>query len=93
MNTPLLYSKTGVYRGIRYFLIFVLKHILWVLSEAVLTCTHKLCFRANFIIYYYMKIVKKSTEIFHFYSHEKSLYIALACFRNVCLVLSFFSLK
>ena len=34
MNTPLhpiLYSKSGVYRGIHYFLIFALKHILWVL--------------------------------------------------------------
>ena len=29
--TPLLYSKTGVYRGLNYFLIFALKHILWVL--------------------------------------------------------------
>ena len=29
--TPLVYSKTGVYRGIHYFLIFALKHILWVL--------------------------------------------------------------
>ena len=29
--TPLLYSKTGVYRGLHYFLIFALKHILWVL--------------------------------------------------------------
>ena len=29
--TPRLYSKTGVYRGIHYFLIFALKHILWVL--------------------------------------------------------------
>ena len=29
--TPLLYSKTGVYRSIHYFLIFALKHILWVL--------------------------------------------------------------
>ena len=28
---PTFYSKTGVYRGIHYFLIFVLKHILWVL--------------------------------------------------------------
>ena len=26
-----IYSKTGVYRGIHYFLIFALKHILWVL--------------------------------------------------------------
>ena len=38
--TPLLYSKTGVYRGI-HFLIFALKHILWVL---VLTCIQNLCF-------------------------------------------------
>ena len=30
-HTPLSYSKTGVYRGIHYFLIFVLKHRLWVL--------------------------------------------------------------
>ena len=41
---PLLYNKTGVYRGIHYFLIFALKHRLWVLTEAVLTCTHDLCF-------------------------------------------------
>ena len=31
--TPLLYSKTGVYRGIHYFLIFPLKHRLWVLAR------------------------------------------------------------
>ena len=46
--TPILYSKTGVYRGLHHFLIFALKHILWVLvrtaSEAVLTCTHNICF-------------------------------------------------
>ena len=29
--TPILYSKTGVYRGIHFFLIFALKHRLWVL--------------------------------------------------------------
>ena len=29
--TPLLYGKTGEYRGILYYLIFALKHILWVL--------------------------------------------------------------
>ena len=47
-HTPLLYSKTGVYRGIPIFLIFAPKHRLWVLvrtaSEAVLTSTHNLCF-------------------------------------------------
>ena len=31
--TPLIYSKTGVYRGIHYFLIFDLKHILCLLNE------------------------------------------------------------
>ena len=30
-HTPLLYSITGVYRGIHFFLIFALKHRLWVL--------------------------------------------------------------
>ena len=44
--TPLLYSKTGVYRGILFFLIFAPKHRLWVLvrTEAVLKCTHNQCF-------------------------------------------------
>ena len=31
LYTPLLYSKTGVYRGIHFFLIFASKHRLWVL--------------------------------------------------------------
>ena len=57
--TPLVYSKTGVYRGIHYFLIFALKHRLCVLirtaSEAVLTCIHNLCFEQN----------KKNITIFH----------------------------
>ena len=42
--TPLLYSKSGVYRGIHYFLIFALKHT----SEAVLTCTHNICFEQKY---------------------------------------------
>ena len=33
--TPLLYSKTGVYRGIHFFLIFALKHRLWVVVRTV----------------------------------------------------------
>ena len=58
MSTPLqptLYSKNGVYRGIHYFLIFALKHILLVLVrtvsriiEAVLTCTHNICFEQKY---------------------------------------------
>ena len=49
-NTPLLYSKTRVHRGVHIFLIFALKHRLWVLvrtaslTEAVLTYTNNLCF-------------------------------------------------
>ena len=45
-QTPVLYSKTGVCRGILIFLIFAPKHRLWVLvrAEAVLTCTYNLCF-------------------------------------------------
>ena len=35
LYTQLLYSKTGVIRGIHYFLIFALKHILWVLVRTV----------------------------------------------------------
>ena len=35
--TQLLYNKTGVYRGIHYFLIFALKHILWVPTIYVLS--------------------------------------------------------
>ena len=45
--TPLLYSNTGVCRGIHIFLIFAPKHKLWVIGEAVLTSTHNLCFGAK----------------------------------------------
>ena len=79
--TPLLYSKSGVYRGIHYFLIFALKHILWVLvrtAEAVLTCTHNICFEQK-----YENRQTISTENCHFYINEKSLYIAWMCFRII----------
>ena len=54
---PPIYSKTGVNRGKHYFLIFALKHRLWVLvrtafTEAVLTCTHNLCFEHKYENYY-----------------------------------------
>ena len=40
--TPHFYIvKLGFYRGIHYFLIFALKHRLWVLIR---TCTHNQCF-------------------------------------------------
>ena len=34
-HPPLLYSKSEVYRGIHYFLIFALKHRLWVLVPTI----------------------------------------------------------
>ena len=70
--TPILYSKTWVYRGIHYFLIFAPKHI--INDEAVLTCTRNICFEQK-----YENSQKKSTENCHFHSREKSLYIAWAC--------------
>ena len=45
------------------------------LSEVVLTCTHNLCFEQK-----YENSKKYSTENCHFYSREKSLYLAWACF-------------
>ena len=72
-----LYSKTGVYRGIHYFLIFALNYRLWVLVEAVLTCTHNICIEQK-----YEKSQKISPENCHFCSREKSLYVAWACFCN-----------
>ena len=55
--TPHFYIvKLVVYRGIHYFLIFALKHRSWVhvrtsSIEAVLTCTHDLCFEQNKTIF------------------------------------------
>ena len=43
----------------------------------VLTCTHNICFEQK-----YENSKNNSTENCHFYSREKSLYIAWACFRN-----------
>ena len=47
------------------------------LNEAVLTCTHNICFEQK-----YENSEKISNENCHFYSREKSLYIVWACFRN-----------
>ena len=69
--TPLLYSKTGVYRGKHYFLIFALKHKLWVLVRTV-PIIHVLKF----------KKVKNSAENCYFYCREILQYIAWACLRN-----------
>ena len=65
-----LYSKTGVYRGIN-FLIFAQN------IDCGYSCTHNLCFEQK-----YENNQNISTENCHFYSREKSLYVAWACFRN-----------
>ena len=62
-HTPLLYSKTGVYRGVPIFLIFGPKHRLWVFF----TTTHDLCFEQK----YKKKYIFFSGEIFIFFSAEK----------------------
>ena len=71
--TPLLYRKTGVYRGIHYFLFFALKHILW-----VLTCTHNICFEQK-----YENSKKNELKIVIFTAvRNRCIFIAWACFRN-----------
>ena len=57
--TPLLYSKTGVYRGLHYYLIFALKHILWVLVRATLM-RRFLCVPSIYVLSKNMKRVKKN---------------------------------
>ena len=68
--TPLLYSKTGVYRGIHDFLIFALKQKLWVLVRTA----HNICFEQKY------ENSKKKNQLK--LSFLQSLYIAWACFRN-----------
>ena len=55
-----IYSKIGVNSGTHFFLIFALKHRLCLLvTEAVLTYTHNLCFRAKIreISQFFLKII------------------------------------
>ena len=56
MNTPLhptLYSKTGVYRGIHFFLIFALKHRSWVLVRTAIYVLSKI---KKYLTFFHMKI-------------------------------------
>ena len=62
------------------FLIFALKHNLRVLVRTA-SVTHDLCFEQK-----YENSQKNSNENCRFYSREKSLYVAWACFRNVFVV-------
>ena len=78
---PVLYSKTGIYRGTYFFLNFVLKHRLWVLVRTALLRRPRSIFEQKF-----EGGQKFSTENFHFYSREKSLYNAWACFCNATVI-------
>ena len=51
--TPLLYRLAEVYRGIHYFLIFALKHILWVHVRTA----------SIYVLSKNMKIVKKKNQM------------------------------
>ena len=77
-------SKFGVYRGLHDFHFFC--SITYIVgtrknrpNEAVLTCTHNMCFGQK-----YENSQNISTGNCRFYSREKSLCIAWACFRNEC---------
>ena len=77
-RTPHFYMVKLGFTGVNIFFIFALKHILWVLNEAVLTCTHNIFFKQKC-----ENSQRNSTENCYFYSCEKTLYIAWACFCNV----------
>ena len=76
MYTPLLDSKTGVYKGIHFFLIFSLKHRLWVTTIYVLSKNKK-----NITIFH-LKItnfsaVKKNHSILHRRVYVMTIYLNL----------------
>ena len=80
--TPHFYIAKLGFTGVYIIFLFLLKNIhcgysLEPLTEAVLMCTHNICFEQK-----YENSKKISTENCHFYSREKSLYIVWACFRN-----------
>ena len=75
----LVYSKIRVYTGIYNFLVFALKHRLWVLVRTQRVHT-------IYVLSKNKKIFNFCIYLFHFYCHEKSLYIAWTCFRNVSYV-------
>ena len=74
---PLLYSKTGVYKGIHFFLTFALKHRLWVLVRTASRVPTINILSKNKKKYYIF-----SSENNHFYSREIFQYIARTCLRN-----------
>ena len=80
--TPRFYIVKLEFTGVYIIFLFLLSIIYCGYSlnrqnEAVLTCTHNICFEQK-----YENSQNISTKNCHFYSREKSLYIARACFRN-----------
>ena len=72
--TPLLYSKTGVHRGIEYFLIFALKHRLWV---RVRTASLRRCKRVPtiYVLSKNIKLIKTFHLIIAIFTAVKNRYI------------------
>ena len=70
--TQLLYSKSGVNRGVHCFLIFALKHKLWVLIRT----TSLLVFTIYVVLSKNMKIVKQNQLKIAFFTAVK---IAVYC--------------
>ena len=78
MQTPLhptfIQGKTGVYKGIQYFLsFFALKKD----RGYSLTCTHNLCFEQK-----YENCKKKFNRKLSFLQLKKSMYVTWVCFCN-----------
>ena len=80
--TPLLYSKTGGYRGILCFLIFSPKHRLWVLVRTASLRRFLRVPTINVLSKNKKKYYKLSSENNHFYSREILQYITRTCLRN-----------
>ena len=86
-QTPLLYSKTGVYRGIHYFSYICSKHRLWVL---VRTASPRRFYRVP-TIYVLSKSMKNirvfDLKIFNFLEMKVSIYLNRHVFVMVVLIL------
>ena len=80
--TPHFYIVKLGFTGVYIIFLFLLKNIycgysLEPLNEAVLKCTHNICFEQK-----YENSKKIQLKILIFFIREKSLYIAWACYRN-----------
>ena len=83
---PLLYIKTGVYRGIHYFSYFCSKHRLWVPVRTASTSTHNLCF-----VQKYEKYLSFLSENFQFLERKFSLYLNRRVFVMYCMIIIIYS--